>query len=71
MTSQQPITVPDGTTIQSVQAKSVNIQCTRWDFGGRPDRFATTIEFCGRVPIDLTKRVYILQFEDDEEGDLV
>jgi|GEM_PF-5874856 len=70
MTNQQPITVPDGTTIQIAQAKSVNIQSTRWDFRGRPDRFATTIEFSGRVPIDLTKRVYILQFEDDEEGDL-
>lgn len=70
MTNQQPITVPDGTTIQSAQAKSVNIQPTRWDFYGRPDRFSTTIEFGGRVPIDLTKRVYILQFEDDEEGEL-
>lgn len=70
MTAPEPITVPDGTTIQNAQAKSVNIQSTRWDFCGRPDRFATTVEFCGRVPIDLTKRVYILQFEDDEDGDL-
>lgn len=70
MTTLEPVVVPDGTTIQSAQAKSVNIQSTRWDFCGRPDRFATTIEFSGRVPIDLTKRVYILQFEDDEEGEL-
>ena len=70
MTTPEPVVVPDGTTIQSAQAKSVNIQSTRWDFCGRPDRFATTIEFSGRVPIDLTKRVYILQFEDDEEGEL-
>lgn len=67
MTHQQPIAVPDGTTIKIAHAKSVNIQSTRWDFCGRPDRFATTIEFDGRVPIDLTKRVYILQFDDDEE----
>ena len=65
MTNQDPITVPEGTSIQIAQAKSVYIQSTGWDSCGRPDRFATTVEFCGRVPIDLTKRVYILQFEEE------
>lgn len=67
MTTPDPITVPDGTTIQSACVRSVNIQSTRWDVFGRPDRFATTIEFVGRVPVDPTKPVYILQFEDEGE----
>lgn len=67
MTSQSPITVPDGTQVQFARAKSVKVEAQRWDYFGIADRFLTTIEIAGNIAIDPTKPVYILQFEDDEE----
>lgn len=66
--SQQEIVVPDGTTIHETHAKEVSVVAARWDIFGRPDRFITTVEFVGHVNIDVTKPVYILQFEEDEES---
>lgn len=68
MTNQDPITVPDGTSIHIAHAKSTKVEARRWDFSGRADRFNTTIEFAGNITIDLAKPVYILQFDDDEEN---
>lgn len=68
MTTQQPITIPDGTTIQFARANRVKVEAQRWDYFGITDRFLTTIEIAGNITIDPAKPVYILQFEDDEEG---
>lgn len=65
MTNHSPITVPDGTRLQVARAKSTKVEAQRWDYFGRADRFVTTIELGGDVTIDLTKPIYILQFEDE------
>ena len=68
MTNQDPITVPEGTNIHTAYAKNTKIEADRWDYFGIARGFTTTIEFHGNIPIDLTKPVYILQFDDDEEN---
>lgn len=65
MTTPDPITVPDGTTIQSASARRTTVEAREWDYFGIARRFATTIELDGDITVDLTKPVYILQFDDE------
>lgn len=67
MTNSEPITVPEGTQIQTAYVRNVNVEVERVYFGGQPSSFATTIELAGNIKIDAEKPVYILQFEDDKE----
>lgn len=67
MTSQSPITVPDGTTIYQTSVREARVKAVRRDVFCRSDRFNTTLYLDGNIAIDPAKPVYILQFDDDEE----
>lgn len=65
MTSNSPITLPDGARLQVARAQGVKVEARQWDYFGCVNRFVTTIDFDADITIDLTKPVYILQFDDE------